>query len=318
MVILHDFNLDLDHFTLPDNLIKKIELLGFKILDINKSSLEERKKCTVFFGNRIKSEDLIFLPNLKYIHLGCVGYNNLDVEKLKDKKIILSNSSNIVEDAMAEMVLTAIMWFNKRIYEIDENHKISRTFYNKFYNNLRLLSSTKVLVYGYGLVGKKTVDLLKNLTSHITIVKRKINESNNHNIIDPESALKVIDEYDYIINCLPLNSSSKKYFNKNYFKLMHSQSIYINIGRSGTTEINDLINFINLKKIRGTYLDVYEETDLKKLNPINNNRILVTPHISGWHNKYWLNQSKLCLNNLVKYREGNYKQIENLITLSNK
>ena len=318
MVILHDFNLDLDHFTLPDNLIKKIELLGFKIIDINKSSLDEREKCTIFFGNRIKSEDLIFLPNLKYIHLGCVGYNNLDVEKLKDRKIILSNSSNIVEDAMAEMVLTAVMWFNKRIYEIDENHKISRTFYNKFYKNLRLLSNTKVLVYGYGLVGKKTVDLLKKFTSHITIVKRDVKNSNYDFVINPTNALKVVDKYDYIVNCLPLNESSIKYFNKDYFKLMNPQSVYINIGRSGTTEINDLINVINQKKIRGTYLDVYDEAELKKLNPLKNNRILVTPHISGWHNEYWLNQSKLCLNNLIKYREGNYKQLENLITLSNK
>ena len=252
---------------------------------------------------------------MKYIHLGCVGYNNLDVEKLKDKKIILSNSSNIVEGAMAEMVLTAIMWFNKRIYEIDENHKISRKFYNNFYNNLRLLSDTKVLVYGYGLVGKKTVDLLKNFTSHITIVKREVKNSSYEFVINPQSALKVVDKYDYIVNCLPLNKSSTKYFNKDYFKLMNPQSVYINIGRSGTTEINDLINEINLKKIRGTYLDVYDETDLKKLNPLKNNRILVTPHISGWHNEYWLKQSKLCISNFINYKEGNYKQLENLIIL---
>jgi predicted ATPase len=55
MVILHDFNLDLDHFKLPENLKKKIQLLGYKVIDINKSSIEERKKCTIFFGNRIKS-----------------------------------------------------------------------------------------------------------------------------------------------------------------------------------------------------------------------------------------------------------------------
>ena len=72
------------------------------------------------------------------------------------------------------------------------------------------------------------------------------------------------------------------------------------------------------KKIRGTYLDVYDEADLEKLNPLKNNRILVTPHISGWHNEYWLNQSKLCLNNFIKYKEGYYKQLENVITLSNK
>ena len=149
-------------------------------------------------------------------------------------------------------------------------------------------------------------------------MKREVKNSNYEFVINPISALKVVDKYDYIVNCLPLNKSSTKYFNKDYFKLMNPQSVYINIGRSGTTEINDLINFINLKKIRGTYLDVYDKTDLKKLNPLKNNRILVTPHISGWHNEYWLDQSKLCINNFIEYRDGNYKRLNNLISLSNK
>ena len=311
MVILHDFNLDLDHFTIPDNLIKKIELFGFKIKDINKSSLDERKKCTIFFGNRIKSEDLIFLPNLKYIHLGCVGYNNLSVDKLKDKKIILSNSSNIVEDAMAEMVLTALMWFNKRMYEINEIDKISRNFFNKFYPDLKLLSNLKVLVYGYGLVGFKTVGYIKKFTENVTIVKRQIKK--NTNIIDPKTALKVVNEYDYVINCLPLNSSSEKYFNKEYFELMNPKSVYINVGRSATTVFDDLIYAINHKLIRGAFLDVYDKSDLKKINANINNRLLISPHISGWHNEYWKIQSKLCVNNFIKFKEEKFDEIKNLI-----
>ena len=311
MVILHDFNLDLDHFTIPDNLIKKIELFGFKIKDINKSSLDERKKCTIFFGNRIKSEDLIFLPNLKYIHLGCVGYNNLSVDKLKDKKIILSNSSNIVEDAMAEMVLTALMWFNKRMYEINEIDKISRNFFNKFYPDLKLLSNLKVLVYGYGLVGFKTVGYIKKFTENVTIVKRQIKK--NTNIIDPKTALKVVNEYDYVINCLPLNSSSEKYFNKEYFELMNPKSVYINVGRSATTVFDDLIYAIKHKLIRGAFLDVYDKSDLKKINANINNRLLISPHISGWHNEYWKIQSKLCVNNFIKFKEEKFDEIKNLI-----
>ena len=79
-------------------------------------------------------------------------------------------------------------------------------------------------------------------------MKRDVKNSNYDFVINPTNALKVVDKYDYIVNCLPLNESSIKYFNKDYFKLMNPQSVYINIGRSGTTEINDLINEINQKK----------------------------------------------------------------------
>ncbi|MDA8565493.1 hypothetical protein N9K99_04840 [Schleiferiaceae bacterium] len=315
MVILHDFNLEIEHFALPDSLKIQIELSGFKIVDIDKASHQEKNECSIFFGNRIKSEDLMFLPNLRYIHLGCVGYNNLNIEELKEKKIVLSNSSNIVEEAMAEMTMAAILWFNKRIFEMDELPKISRTYYDKFYSDLKLLRQTKVLIYGYGLVGRKTAEFLRKFTDHITVVKRDTSKVNSELVITPEKALSVVHEYDYIVNCLPLNISSAKYFNRDYFKRMNRQAVYVSIGRSGTTEIDDLIREIDLENIRGCYLDVYEEIDLKKLNPIANRKILITPHISGWHNEYWRIQSMLCVKNFIKYREEKYSEIDNLIVL---
>lgn len=315
MVILHDFNLGLNHFTLPEELKVGIRSLGFKIVDIEKASNEEKNECIIYFGNRIKSEDFKYLPGLKYIHLGCVGYNNLNVDELKEKKIILSNSSDLVEDAMSEMVLAAILRFNKRIYEMNEIDKISRVHYDKFYSKLRLLPQTKILVYGHGLVGKKTAALLKRFTDHVTVVKRNVSECTPEYVINTSSALKVVYEYDYIVNCLPLNESTTNYFSKDYFELMNPEAVYISVGRSGTTKMDDLISVISREGIRGTYLDVYDEGDLEKLNPITNSKILLTPHISGWHNEYWKNQEVLCLKNFLKFSQRKYSEIDNLITL---
>lgn len=313
MIIIHDFNLNLHHFKIPKSLENKINQSGYKLIDINKSSPKERQSCTIFFGNRIKSDELEGFPNLKYIHLGCVGYNNLDTNILKEKNILLSNSSDIVEDAMAEMVLTALMWFNKRMYELDQIDKISRTYFNNFYEDLKLLSNLKVLVYGYGLVGFKTSNILKKFTENVTIVKRQIKNNTNKHMIDPKNALKVVRKYDYVINCLPLNSSTQKYFNKKYFELMNPKSIYINVGRSATTIFDDLMNAINNNQIRGAFLDVYDESDINKLKTIKNNRLLISPHVSGWHNGYWKIQSKLCLNNFLEFKKGNLNNIKNLI-----
>ena len=147
MVIIHDFNFHLEHFKLPNSLKSKIENIGYSIIDSNEANSIDKKECAIFFGNRIKTKDLLSYPNLKYIHLGCVGYNNLDLDFLKKKNIHLTNSSDIVEDSMAEMVITAILWFEKRLNEIDYNQKISRDYFNSFYKNLNPLSKMKILIY---------------------------------------------------------------------------------------------------------------------------------------------------------------------------
>ena len=314
MLIIHDFNFDLAHFKLPDNLKSKIEDIGYSIIDSNDANNIDKKNCSVFFGNRIKTKDLSIYPNLKYIHLGCVGYNNLDLNFLKKQNIHLTNSSNIVESAMAEMVITAILWFEKRLNEIDYNKKISRDYFNIFYKHLNPLSKMKILIYGYGLVGKKVAKLLESFTKNISIVTRNNNESNcKYKFFKSSEEYEKVHTYDYVINCLPLNESSSNLFDKGYFNLMNSQSVYINVGRPGTNVINDLINAVKSKKIRATYLDVYEKEDLLKLDPENNNRILVTPHISGWNNNYWVDQSKLTLFNLNEFKNENVKKLKNKI-----
>lgn len=314
MLIIHDFNFDLEHFKLPHSLKKKIESIGYTIIDSNQASVNDKKKCSIFFGNRIKTEDLSSYPNLRYIHLGCVGYNNLDLNFLKIKKINLTNSSNIVENSMAETVITAILWFEKRFNHLKKNNKISREYFNIFYKNLKPLSEMRILIYGYGLVGQKIVKLLENFTKNISIVTRSNNALNhNYKSFKLSNEYREVCNYDYIINCLPLNESSFKLFNKDYFNLMNSQAVYINIGRSQTNVIDDLIYAVKSKKIRATYLDVFEKQDLPKLDPEKNEGILVTPHISGWNNNYWNEQSILAIFNFNEFKNNNIRKLKNKI-----
>ena len=79
MNILHDFNLGLHHFTIPLILFDEIKRRNFNITNYQVSTKSEKNKCEIFFGNRLRTTDLSQMPKLKYIHLGCVGYNNLDL-----------------------------------------------------------------------------------------------------------------------------------------------------------------------------------------------------------------------------------------------
>ena len=314
MNILHDFNIGLHHFTIPVNLFNKIKKINFNISDYHSSSDKDKQKCDVFFGNRIHTSDLVKMPKLKYIHLGCVGYNNLDLEILNQKKIKLSNSSGIVEGAMAETTLTAIMWFNKNFNLLNNIDNFSREYFNSFYYNFKPINQVKLLIFGYGKVASEFIKLINNFTNNITVVVRNPEKcSFEGDILEILNVTKSIVKYDYIINCLPLNSDSKNYFDKNIFNQMNDKSVYLNIGRSGTTVFNDLLYSVKSNNIRGAYLDVYDLNDIAKNRIINDNRFVISPHISGWTTEYWKDQSKLLINNLNSFREGKYGQLLNQI-----
>lgn len=314
MNILHDFNLGLHHFTIPLILFDEIKRRNFNITDYQIATKSEKNKCEIFFGNRIRTTDLSLMPKLKYIHLGCVGYNNLDLEILKAKNIKLTNSSDIVEEAMAETTLATIMWFNKSFNLLNKIDNLSREYFNKYYDIFKPMNQLKFLVFGYGKVSKQFIKMASNFTTNISVVVRNPSKCRYEgNIIKITEVLNNIHSYDYIINCLPLNSSSKNYFNKIIFNEMNQKSVYINIGRSGTTVFDDLMYFVKNDKIRGAFLDVYEIDDITKNEIITDSRFIISPHISGWTTEYWNDQSRLLLSNLDSFKEGNYNQLINQI-----
>jgi len=314
MNILHDFNLGLHHFTIPFILFDEIKRRNFNINDYQNASKSEKKECEIFFGNRLRTVDLAQMPKLKYIHLGSVGYNNLDLKILKTKKIKLTNSSGIVEEAMAETTLASIMWFNKSFNLLNNIDKLSREYFNNYYDVFKPMNQLKFLVFGYGKVSSEFIKLVSNFTENISVVVRNPNKClYEGNIIKLSEAVNNVNSFDYIINCLPLNSTSINYFNKAFFNEMNNKSIYINIGRSGTTVFEDLMDVVKNNVIRGAYLDVYETDDIIKNEIITDNRFIISPHISGWTTEYWNDQSRLLLSNLESFKEGNYSQLINQI-----
>ena len=72
-------------------------------------------------------------------------------------------------------------------------------------------------------------------------------------------------------------------------------------------------SILNLTTMNAKFASDIEKDDLLKLDPENNNCILVTPHISGWNNNYWIEQSKLALFNFKEFKNENIKKLKNKI-----
>lgn len=314
MIIIHDFNLGLKHFTISEEMYQKFKRLNFEIIDISSANDYQKLNAEVFFGNRIKTNDLSNFPNLKYIHLGCVGYDKLDFKFLKSREIILTNSSGIVEKSMAEMSLAAILSFNKRLNLIHNEETCSREFFDKFYHKLKPINQLKILVYGYGLVSKEFIELTKNIFLEIDVVTRnKDNCSYYGKKINLGDELKLIYNYDYIINNLPLNEDSNEYFDYSFFSKMNNQAVYLSVGRKETTVLKDLVMMVKKRIIRGAYLDVFDNKEVFEYELYNDLNFILTPHISGWSNEYWQKQYNLLFDNLKYFENKRYNKLKNLI-----
>jgi lactate dehydrogenase-like 2-hydroxyacid dehydrogenase len=316
--IIHDFNLSLNHFTIPRKTVRALSNLGFELIDVNDSKKSDLDSVEIFFGNRLKTPDLALYPNLRYVHLGCMGYDNLDLNILKLKDIILTNSTGIVEKSISEMVLAAILYFMRGLH-LNNLDTIStgRMVLDSHYNELKPIHTCNAIVFGIGNIGKEIVENL-SLNGVKCVGVNSTGESSNsfYKVLSLSDASKVVGDFDFIVNALPHNSSTNELFDYQYFNKFKSNSIYLNVGRKQTTSQKDLVKWLVSSKSRGIYLDVYDDSiikSLKKLDDKIKKKIILTPHNSGWSSDYWTKQEKLFVNNLFLYTNRELEKLLNRI-----
>jgi len=313
--IYHDFNLDLKLYSIPEKFIDsfkenkwEINFINIDYKSVNKDDIE------VFFGNRIKDEDIKSYKNIKWIHLGCVGYDALSIDYIKKNKIILTNSKGLMTNSMIEQILNYITTFSRgthRINNLRNAKKLTRKNFDAYYDSIENLNTKKALICGYGEVGKRLSDILNYLGMEVSLLSRSARRSFKSFSLD--NIDKAVKNIDFIINLLPLSNITENIFNYHVFSKM-TNAYFINIGRGKTVVEKDLIKAIETGNLIGAALDVFEEEPLALDNPLfNYENIILTPHIAGLYSNYWTNQLELFSYNLKKYLTSNLSEMKNKI-----
>ena len=313
--IYHDFNLGLNLYTIPNFFVKSLResYIDIKFINIHSNNID-KEDVELFFGNRIKNYDLKHFLNLKWIHLGCVGYDSLDIDFLRTRGILLTNSTGLMTNSMVEQALNFITSFSRashRINNLRNNGELNREKFDSFFNEVSNLKGKKILISGYGEVGKKLAKILEVLQMKIFLISR--NKNKKFKTFSVEELPFAVQGMDYVVNLLPLSDNLKHVFNKKVFSKMNN-SFFINIGRGQTVNELDLINAIENKNLLGAALDVFEKEPLEKNNNLfKYDNIILTPHIAGLDSSYWTKQLELFTFNLEMFRLNNFKLMKNKI-----
>ena len=92
---------------------------------------------------------------------------------------------------------------------------------------------------------------------------------------------KAINEADYVYATLPSNKETDNIFDKNFFKKMNKDAVFINVGRGNAVNEEDIADALENNIIRGAALDVTKKEPLEKdsrLYNISPSKLLLTNH----------------------------------------
>lgn len=219
-------------------------------------------------------------PKLKYISINAAGFSNLELAALEAHKVKACHIKEYCTREVSEHALSMLMTLNNNIKGYDL--QVSQGNWN--YGNMPMrptLNHLKVVIYGFGKIGKSTNNLLKSLGVEVYFVDPFVSEEAGA----AEGAIKleeneVFEIADVIINHMALTDSNYHMFNYDFFKSCVRKPIFINVGRGGCVEEAGLLKALEEGLVYGAGLDVLEEEnpDLSKCDFLHRWNVVLTPH----------------------------------------
>jgi glyoxylate reductase len=240
---------------------------------------------------------------LKIIASIAVGYDNIDIDSAKNKKIIITNAPNVLNDAVAETTLLLMLGAARRAYEgltlvKSGKWKDANVDFTNFMVGKPLTGKTLGII-GMGRIGRIVAERAKGFDMKIIYYNRKKISA------DLEAGAKYYDSVntmmphcDYVSIHCPATLETKHILNEEAINLLPNHSIVINTSRGITIDDDALIAALKNNKIYAAGLDVFNNEPKLDERYLKLDNCFTLPHIGSANNETRAAMSMMAVKNI--------------------
>lgn len=249
--------------------------------------------------------------NLKWVHVSSSGITRYDNPKFRaqmaERKIIVTNSAGVYNDACAVHVLSFMLAQERNLPLGLKTRTANGT---REWHALRASSSTlrgqSVLIVGFGAIGRRLVELLQPFDMKIVACRRTARGDEGVSVITSEQLNQALAAgYDHVVNILPDSPESRQFFDAARFAAFKPGSVFYNIGRGTTVEQNALAEALRSGRLKAVWLDVTEPEPLPDAHPLwSQPNCHITPHVAGGHAGETRTLVRYFLKNFDRFQRG--------------
>lgn len=256
----------------------------------------------------INQELLNRAPKLRAISNVTVGYNNFDLQAMKERNIIGTNTPGVLDDTVADLIFGLMLSCSRRIAELDryvKEGKWTRDDNETIYGTD--VHHSTVGIIGMGRIGEAVAKRAKlgfdmEVCYYNRNRKKDVEERLGVKYCDFKSLLA---KSDFIVLMTPLNDETRHLIDFEEFNIMKNTAIFINASRGQTVNEQALIEALQSKKIYGAGMDVYEKEPVNPENPLlKMSNVVTIPHIGSATQKTRFDMAMMAAQNLVKALQG--------------
>ncbi len=235
-------------------------------------------------------------------HVG-VGYDNINTQSANEKNIKVSNTPNVLNDAVAEITILLILASSRRIGEAYNLVK-TNTWKDHRPDITKLMVGNEITgktlgIIGMGRIGQIVADRARAFKMKVIYFNRnRLSKDLEKDAVYYSDLKSMLPNCDYISLHTPATPETKDIINSETLKLFPKHSIFINTSRGSTVDDDALIEVLKNKKIYGAGLDVFNNEPNLDERYLELDNCFVLPHVGSATHETRLAMSMLAVNNL--------------------
>ncbi|QAY85947.1 NAD(P)-dependent oxidoreductase [Pseudomonas arsenicoxydans] len=234
---------------------------------------------------KLDAQLLDLAPHLEAIASVSVGVDNYDIDYLTERRILLSNTPDVLTETTADTGFALILATARRVVELANMVRAGQWQRNIGPVHFGTDVHGKTLgIIGMGRIGEALAQrghfgfgmpVIYHSHSPKPAVEQRFNAQYR-------SLTELLQQADFICLTLPLTAETEGLIGAEEYALMRPDSIFINISRGKVVDETALIEALRTGQIRAAGLDVFEREPLQTDSPLLTlNNVVATPHMGS-------------------------------------
>jgi glyoxylate reductase len=253
--------------------------------------------------DRIDAAVLEGAPALKVVANIAVGYENLDVQSARARGIVVTNTPDVLTEAVAEFTWGLILGIARRIGEGDRLVRAGawKGFAFDFMLGMELRGK-QLGIIGGGRIGKAVAAKAPAFGMTAVFAGREDRPGQDPSRVSIDELLV---SSDVISIHAPATPGTRHLINKRTLARMKRSAILVNTARGSVVDEEALVWALGERLIAGAALDVYEREPEIHPGLRNHENVVLAPHLGSATRETRTAMAELAVRNVLAVLDGN-------------
>ena len=229
-------------------------------------------------GQRANRELMEKLPKREIIANFGVGYDSIDVAAARERNIRVTNTPNVLNDAVAEITIGLMIALARRIPQTDQFVRQGKWAAGG-YPLLGELNGKTVGILGLGRIGKEIA--MRAQAMKMRVVYHGRHKQADEPFVYYDKLVDMARDSDWLVISAPGGKGTERIVSREVLEALGPEGSLVNMARGSLVDEAALVEMLQSKQLGGAALDVFEKEPQVPEALFGLDNVVLSPHMGS-------------------------------------